>query len=122
MKKEVMSFRQDVPAGETVIIKERIKDNGTIEQVRVRFYAGQEKELQVRPYVEHHARNSEDVISYAEGTQPFLSGEDDEFIFPCAVDVQYDDSFVVWAKNNDLVYTYTVSVDVVISYFGSEVI
>jgi hypothetical protein len=121
MKKEVVSFRKVIAPATTEVLKERIKDNGEIEEIRIRFNTGQERALKVRPYVIHHANRQEDVFTYAETTETHLSGEDDYFIFPVSVSVQYDDQIAVWVSNTDLSFSYTVSVDVVISYFASEV-
>jgi hypothetical protein len=116
VKKEVIAIRKDVLPNEKVTIRERIKDNGLIEELRVRFYPGQERALQVRPYVLHDSRRIEDVFTYPDNTELFISGDDDYLIFPVSVGVRYDDEFIVEAFNNNANYTYTVVVDVVVSY------
>jgi hypothetical protein len=128
-KSEVMSFRKDIPPLTTMTILERIKSKGEISEVRIRFYAGQERQLQVRPFVQMLNQQTEDMFTFAGSTNannlapiptdPFLSGDDDYFTFPVNLDVVADDNIAVWVSNLDTNYTYTLVVDVVISYYGA---
>jgi hypothetical protein len=63
-KKEVISFRSTIPAGETLDFTERVKADGTIEKLTVRFYQGQQKALEVVPRVIHKGEKIEDMLSY----------------------------------------------------------
>lgn len=116
MKKEIISFRKDIQPNETITLSERIKSNGLIEEIRVRFYPGLERSLQIRPYVLHDNRMTEDCFTYPEGTDKFLSGDDDYLIFPVSIQVELDDELKIWTFNNNLDYVYTLVIDVVISY------
>jgi hypothetical protein len=121
MKAEVMSFRQDIPPQTMMTLSERIKDVGAVTEVRVRFYPGQERGLQVRPFVKLFNSMSEDLFTWAGGsTEKFLSGDDDYLVFPVTADVVADDEIAVWVNNTDTTYTYTLVVDVVINYFGGD--
>lgn len=120
MKKEVLSFRKIINANTTDVLHERIKADGTIEEIRIRFYTGQQKSLQLNPFVEHKGNKIEQIISYPSTTDNFISGDDDYFIFPISVPVEYDDYFKIHAKNIDPTYNYTVTVDVVIDYLGGK--
>lgn len=118
--KEVISFRALIQPGQVVKFHERIKGDATIEQVRVRFYIGQQKALHVRPYVVHRGNKPEDLITYPEGTDAFLSGDDDYLDFPCVVPVGNDDEAYVWVQNTDADNAYTLVVDMVIDYYGGK--
>jgi hypothetical protein len=121
MKAEVMSFRKDIDPNTMMTLTERIKDTGAVSEVRIRFYPGQERALQVRPFVKLFNSMSEDLFTFAGGsTDKFLSGDDDYLVFPVTADVVADDELAVWVNNTDLNYTYTLVVDVVINYFGGE--
>jgi hypothetical protein len=120
MKKEVLSFRKEIAPNSVENLKEMIKDNGAIEEVRIRFYAGQERSLQVRPYVTHNGGITEDMFTYVGGTENILSGDDDYFVFPVNVEVKYDEHVNVWVSNISADYTYTLAVDIVIAYNISE--
>jgi hypothetical protein len=120
MKAEVIAIRKDIPAGETGIFTEMIKDDGRIQEVRARFYSGQERALKVRPYISHKAQRIEDLFTYVEGSENYLSGDDDTFVFPASVKVEYDDELKVWYENSSA-YTYTLVLDIVIVYDMMEV-
>ena len=119
MKSEVVSFRKKVLAGENVILKERVKSDGSVSEVRVRFYPGSELSLQVKPFVKHKGSRDEDFFTYAEGTDQFLSGDNDSFVFPVTVGVQYDDEICVYV-NNTGAYEYSLVVDILLQYFADE--
>lgn len=121
MKKEIVSFRKDIIPNSEGHLYERIKDNGQVQEVRIRFYAGQTQELQVRPFVLHKGNKPEDMVTYPEGTQPYFSGEDDYFVFPVNVNIEYDDQLAIWYKNVNLEFNYTLVVDVMILYTVEEV-
>ena len=119
-KREVVSFRKTIAAGTSDTLVERVKAAGTIEEIRVKFYLGQTGDLRVRPFVEHKGRKIEDVITYPSTANPYLSGEDDYFVFPISISVGYDDYIKVWVQNVDAVNSYTLVVDYVIDYLGGK--
>lgn len=119
MKAEVLAIRKEVAAGAQGELVERIKDDGRISEVRARFYAGQERALRVKPYILHKAQRVEDIFTYVEGSETFLSGDDDTFTFPVSVSVQYDDEIRVWYENTSA-FQYTLVLDIVIIYTEGE--
>lgn len=116
MKKEIVSFRKNVEPGQIVTLSERVKWNGAVMGVRIRFYPGPERSLHVRPYVRHKNQLSENLMTYAGDTEPYISGDDDYFVFPSRLPVEFDDELIVWAENADENYIYTLSVDLILSY------
>lgn len=119
-KKEVIAIRKTVPAGATVIVSERVKGPGTVEELRVRFYPGQSRSLRVNPYVLHKGDQAEPMLTYPEGTENFLSGDDDTLIFPSVVTVENDDNIRVIAQNMSSGFDYTLVIDVVIDYHSGQ--
>jgi hypothetical protein len=119
-KKEVIAIRKTIPAGTTVDILERIKAPGTVEELRVRFYAGQERELHVFPVILHKGNQAENLLTYPNGSENYLSGEDDALIFPCVLSVDNDDQLKITAININATYNYTLSVDIVIDYYAGK--
>lgn len=115
MKAEVIAVRKEIPANTIGELSERVKDNGRIQEVTVRFYAGQERALKVRPYVMHKAQRPEDMFTYVEGSEAFLSGDDDTFTFPVTLNVEYDDEIRIWYSNTSA-YQYTLVCDIVVMY------
>jgi hypothetical protein len=119
MKTEVMSFRQDIAPNTMMTLTERIKDKGEVVEIRIRFYPGQERALQVKPFLQMFNSMTEDLFTWAGGTtEKFLSGDDDYLVFPVSATVVADDNIAVWVNNTDLNYTYTLVCDVVIQYYG----
>jgi hypothetical protein len=116
LKKEVMSFRQDIQPLTSETLSERIKANGRIAEIRLRFYPGVERDLRVRPYVLHKGDKQEDVFTYVGTTEPYLSGDDDYLEFTISVEVEYDDKMIVFVSNESGVYPYTLVCDVIIIY------
>lgn len=119
-KKEVVSFRKTIPAGQTIILYERIKAQGTVEELRVRFYPGQARELRVYPIILHKGDQAENMLTYAESSDNYLSGDDDNLIMPSIVPVDNDDQIKITAINTNATYDYTLVVDVVIDYFAGK--
>lgn len=118
MKKEVIAMRQNIPVLSKGTIKERVKYDGFIEGIHVRFYAGQENELTIFPYVMHKGSKVETFFTYPEGTDPHLSGEDDKLEFPLSIDIEYDDELHVAYENKSDTYEYTLVVDIIVSYYS----
>jgi hypothetical protein len=116
MKKENIVIRKEMQPLESVTVKERVKYRGWIESCRIRFYAGQERELKVRPFVLHKGEKVEDFFTFPEGTEIYVSGEDDTFDYPLTIEVEYDDEIHVRIMNTNDTYIYTAVVDITISY------
>jgi hypothetical protein len=116
-----VSHSEFVPQEESVI-RERLKDNGQVQEVRVRFYPGVERTLQVSPYVLHKNNRREDFFTYPEGTEPYITGDNDYLIFPCSLDFQYDDEICIEYNHAGGDFPYTLAVDVVVTYHEAEVI
>lgn len=115
MKKEVIAIRQTVTAGEEGRITERLKDFGTVEEIRIRFYAGPERSLKILPYVLHKSTKQENFFTTPAGSEPFISGDDDSFVFPLSLSFEYDDELVIYYHNQGG-YDYSLVVDVIVQY------
>jgi hypothetical protein len=120
LKTEVLSFRKDILPNSNVLLKERIKDTGRVTEIRVRFYPGQERQLQVKPYGLLTGNRAEDVLTYVGGTETYLTGDNDYFVFPVSLELNMDDEFAVSAVNLSSSYTYTLVCDVVVQYYGGD--
>lgn len=119
-KKEIVSFRKEVASLFEHTLTERIKADCTIEELRVRFYPGQQLSLEVYPYVKHKGNKIESFFTFPKQTDNVLRGDDDYFIFPVSIPCEYDDELVVYTKNTDPNYDYNLSVDIVIDYLGGK--
>jgi hypothetical protein len=118
VKKEVITIRQSVAAGVAGTVKERLKDDGYIEEVRIRFYPGVERQLEIVPYILHKENRKEDLFTYPTGTEGTITGDNDYLVFPVSLEFNYDDELWVDYKNKGTTYPYTLVIDIVVSYQG----
>lgn len=121
-KKEVITFRKKIDALEKVKLIERIKADGIIESIKIRFYMGQELQLKVLPYVAHRGNKVEYMTTNPVGNGDYsIAGDDDYFIFDVAVPVRYDDDLIVSVENISSEFAYNLSCDITIDYlFGTN--
>ena len=118
-KKEVIIFRKKVSANSKGKITERVKDNGTIEKLMIKFYIGQELHLKVWPYIKHTGNKVESMVTIAGDKDNYITGDDDNFIFDVVIPVFYDDEIVVEFENiSD--YEYNLVCDVTIDYYNGN--
>lgn len=120
-QKEIVSFQRVIQPNTTEIIKERLKMNGMIEKVTIRFYAGCEKSLKVRPYVQHHGEKMQDMFTFPEGAEKFIAGDDDLYEYDVAIEIFNDDELHVWVNNTDLNYAYTLNCFIAVNYYVGTV-
>jgi hypothetical protein len=118
--REVVSFRKLIDPAKKQKFNERIKGEGTIEQLRVRFYPGQGKSLRIYAYIKRKGRVLEEMITFTDGTDRFLSGDDDSLVFPIAVPVENDEEIEIHAENIDATNPYSLVVDVIVDYMGGR--
>lgn len=115
-KKEVALFRKKLDPLETIELVERVKDKGTLEKVKIRFYMGQEMNLKVTVYIKHTGNRIEQIFTSALNDY-WVAGDDDEFVFDVIVPIYYDDEIVVKAINQNATYAYDMVVDINIDYY-----
>lgn len=116
-KKEVIIFRKQIaPSTSNFLITERIKADCTIEEIRVRFYVGQQLSLEVLPRIKHKGRKYESFFTFPSQTNSILAGDDDYLVFPVSMDAEYDDEIEILVNNKDVTNTYTLAVDIVLDY------
>jgi len=118
-KQEPLLFKQNVPAGTILNLQERIKADGTIENIKVRFFAGQEMDLKVRPILIKKGDMYVDLIKYV-GEDKELSGDDDIYSFDTSISVENDDEVLVIAENKSVDFDYTLFCIVQIDYYGGK--
>lgn len=119
-KKEVISFRKEIAPNSSDVIAERVKTDCTIEEIRIRFYQGQQLSFEVYPFVEHKGHKLESFFTFPSTTKTTLAGDDDYFVFPVSIPCEYDDFIKVQCWNKDATNTYTLAVDIVVDYLGGK--
>lgn len=119
-KKEVVAIRTKILPNETKTITERIKADGTVENINVRFYYGQQLALKVYPYVRHMGNKLEGLLTYPEGAENSISGDDDIFKFDIVCPVKNDDELYIIIENTSSEFEYNVAIDIVVDYYAGQ--
>lgn len=88
--KEVIHFSKTIAAGATETLNARIKQDGTLEEIRVRFYEGADRKLSIRPMIDTRG-NLQEILSYATSGDSQIKGNDDYFTLPVNMSVKLDD-------------------------------
>lgn len=119
-KRETITFNELVPKNSTITLNGSVLADGTIEELVVKFYVGQELGLQVRPYIRNRALNDmQPIIKYA-GSKKYIDGDDDIFTFKNTIAVEKDDEIVMELTNTSLEYDYNAVVYVTVDYRGGK--
>jgi len=118
-KKEIITLRESIPTSTSKVYAERVKDNGTIESVKLRFYSGQEMQLKVLPYI-RRTGNRIEYLTTSPNDNKYIYGDDDYFILDVVIPVYYDDEIIVEVINESPTYAYDLSVDITIDYYMGD--
>jgi hypothetical protein len=120
-KKETVQFTKTITAGTTLnganALAYLVKTEGTVERVFGKFYPGQQGALQVRPYILLTADRQEELVTYPNGVNRFMSGDDRVFDIPIDYDVKNGDQIKVDVSNTSA-YDYTLEISFVLDYVG----
>lgn len=119
-KKEVIYIDKKILANTAVIFEEIIKEDCTIEGLKIKFYIGQEKALQVYPKVFHGRADVEDLVTFNVDGEQYLSGDDDSFDFPIVIPCKVNDVIQIKAVNTDLVFDYHLTMALHMDYYGGQ--
>lgn len=122
LRRVAYPFRVTVPAAETITLNQPVPRDGTIERIKVRFYAGTELAVQVVPFVRDERGNQKPLLAYARGGKQYIDGDDDSFVFEIRepVLINTKDSLYVQFTNTQLAggFAYDVAVDIEVDHAG----
>jgi hypothetical protein len=120
-KKETIQFTLQVAAGADLSgltsLRQRLKSEGTIQRIFGQFYAGQQGDLQVRPYLVLRNERSEELVTYPSGANRYMSGDNTNFDFSVDFDVLPDFEIRLDVKNLSI-YPYTLQISFEVDYVG----
>jgi hypothetical protein len=117
---ESISFRKVIEKGQSVILKERVKADGTVTKVKIKFYEGQEGSLRVTPYVLKTRNRIEQLVTYAEGSDTYLSGNDEAYEQDISLKINNDDYVCISVTNTSSEYDYNLNADILVDYYGGN--
>lgn len=123
--RESYRFATTVDADDDAELTVEMQDPATVEDVRVRFYAGPRLDVSARPYVEHNRRQRTDrvdLINFPDdpSAKDAVDGEDDDFGFDVSEPVDAGDVVGVEFENVNPDYDYPVTVDVIVDFEGGQ--
>lgn len=109
-----------IAAGAKNEFSHAIPYDGTLQSVHVRFYPGQQKSLQIQPQVKFKNEEWRSIISYAAGSDQYLSGDDDRLDYAIGFEVGSGDTIVIQVTNTDTVNAYSLVLDIEIDYLAGK--
>jgi len=113
----VVRFSDSVSPDTTETYSRKIETHATLENLSVRFYPGQELNLEIQPY-RKRGMETTPLVEYQD--RDALVGDDDRYTFDITEDLEPDDEVVIKATNRDETYAYDFNLDVEIDRFGGS--
>ncbi|MBR0596597.1 hypothetical protein [Sinanaerobacter chloroacetimidivorans] len=112
-------FRKSVPAGESGFIEHSLVAHGTVENVKIRFAAGENGTLRIRPVVIIPQEIMIDLFTYAEGGDKYISGDDETVSSSVRYEIENNAVLRVFYENHGEPGSADsqVNVDIEVTYF-----
>ena len=110
-------FRKEIPAGASGYYDARLTAHGYVTNVKVRFAAGENATLHVRPTVVIPQDIPIDLIQYAEGCDKYISGDDETYSSAVKIEIENNAIVRVWYDNTG-VGTSFLDVDITVEYLA----
>lgn len=95
-----LHFHSRVNSDSTEVEKFNVKQDATVEKATVRFYPGQQLDLQLKLQVLDENGNTKEIVDPV-GEFDYLAGDDDKFEFDISVPIRDTDQIVIRADNVD---------------------
>jgi len=113
-------FRKKVPAGESGYLDCKLVEHGFIESVRVRFAAGENATLQIRPVVIIPQEIMIDLLEYADNGEQYVTGDDELVESAVRCEIENKSILRVFYENTGGVGTADsfLNVDIGVTYFS----
>lgn len=116
---QTLTFRKNVPPGSSGYLDIPITAHGFIRSVKIRFAAGENGTLHIRPVVIIPQDIMIDLFKYAAGGDPYISGDDESIVSDVKIEVENHAVARVWYDNTGEAGTADsqVNVDIEVEYF-----
>lgn len=108
-------FQGAIDAHTAHTFSEIITASGHIETINIKFAAGENGTLKVRPMVIQNGQIPIDLIKYANGLNQYVSGDDESFTFKCYMPVENGTELRIIVDNTGD-YTSFLDVAVIIEF------
>lgn len=108
-------FQGGLAAGTAATYESELTAPGTITDIHIKFAAGENGTLHIRPMVIQNGEIPIDLVSYGPGLNQFVSGDDEQFNFKCFMPVENGTKIRINADNTGA-YLSFVDVAVIVEY------
>lgn len=112
-------FRKAVPATTSGYLDSKLTAHGYVDNVRIRFAAGENGTLHLRPVVIIPQEIEIDLLSYADGGDRYVSGDDETIQSNVRYEVENDAVLRVYYENTGISGSADsqLNVDIGVTYF-----
>lgn len=112
-------FRKSVPPGESGYIDCDITAHGFVRSVRIRFAAGENGTLHIRPVIILPGNILLDLFKYAQGGDTYVSGDDETIVSDVKMEVENNTIARVYYDNlgEEGTTDSVVNVDIEVEYY-----
>ena len=117
-KIDVISFRKKITPLQNIFFDYEVPSDGTIDRVGIFFAQGQQFDLRVNlMIIQSGSQVPDPIILYAEGTEPYIAGDNVYFERNVMRPVTPGDLIRVYAESHDAANDMNLSVDITIDYY-----
>lgn len=119
--KKALVFNKAAASGASGYLDAAIVDHGIVEAIRVRFAAGENGTLHIRPVMILPGNIPVDLLEYAVGGDKYLSGDDETINVPVAFETENHAKIRIFYENtatDPLADDSIVNVIVTVNYFA----
>lgn len=112
-------FRKAIVAGESGYLDHELVAHGYVDSVRVRFAAGENGTLRIRPVVIIPQEIMIDLFAYAQGGDPYVSGDDETVASSVRYEIENNAILRVYYENTGVAGSADsrINVDIGVTYF-----
>jgi hypothetical protein len=120
MRTVIVPIRKVAPKGQSGNIEYEIKGSsgvevGKLSNLKIRFYSGVEKALRLKPILKKY-RDHDEIFEYPDGTDSYITGDDDPLDYPLSVPVMGEWKFILEWENTSDTYDYSIVADLTVTY------
>ena len=108
-------FQGALAAGTATTYEMELTAPGKITELHIKFAAGENGTLHIRPMVIQNGEIPIDLVAYGPGLNNFISGDDEQFNFKCFMPIENGAKIRIVADNQGA-YTSFVDVAVIVDY------
>lgn len=110
-------FRKSIAPGDSGYMDAELVAHGFIKSLKVRFAAGENGTLHVRPTVIIPQGIPIDLLQYAQGSDKYISGDDETYTADVKIEIENHAVLRVWYDNTGTGTSF-LDVDIEVEYFS----